>query len=152
MEMNSRAPLRSGAFFLLKASWKTTKCGTIGPMRMLGQRGSDTAWIEALARAEGFDLCGVVRPENFPELSRMPEWLDRGYAGEMKYLADPRRSHPRSVLEGIRSVIVCALNYNTAKPYSTAAATQAGSDEPRGWISRYAWGHDYHEVLREKLE
>jgi epoxyqueuosine reductase len=120
-------------------------------MGMFTQCGSETAWIEALASAQGFDLCGVVRPENFPELSRMPEWLDRGYAGEMKYLADPRRSHPQSVLEGIRSVIVCALNYNTAKPYSTTAA-QAGSDEPRGWISRYAWGHDYHEVLREKLE
>jgi epoxyqueuosine reductase len=152
MKMNSRAPLRSGAFFFLKASWETANCGTIGPMRMLGQRSSDTAWIEALARAEGFDLCGVVRPENFPELSRMPEWLDRGYAGEMKYLTDPRRSHPQSVLEGIRSVIVCALNYNTAKPYSTAAAAQAGTDDPRGWISRYAWGHDYHELLREKLE
>src|SRR4029077_6236214 len=89
---------------------------------------------------------------NFPELSRMPEWLARGYAGEMKYLADPPRRDPRSALEGIRSVIVCALNYNTAKPYSTAAAAQAGGDEPRGWISRYAWGDDYHDVLRQKLE
>jgi epoxyqueuosine reductase len=121
-------------------------------MGMLTQSGSETAWIEALAKAQGFDLCGVVRPENFPELSRMPEWLDRGYAGEMNYLADPRRSDPQSVLEGIRSVIVCALNYNTARPYSTAAAAYAGGDEPRGWISRYAWGQDYHEVLRRRLQ
>jgi epoxyqueuosine reductase len=121
-------------------------------MDMLTQSGSETAWIEARSRAEGFDLCGVVRPENFPELSRMPEWLDRGYAGEMKYLADPRRGDPQSVLKGIRSVIVCALNYNTAKPYSTSAAAHAGGGESRGWISRYAWGRDYHEVLREKLE
>jgi epoxyqueuosine reductase len=121
-------------------------------MGMLTQSGSETGWIEARARAEGFDLCGVVRPENFLELLRVPEWLDRGYAGEMKYLTDPRRSDPQRVLEGLRSAIVCALNYNTAKPYSTAAAAQAGSEEPRGWISRYAWGQDYHEVLREKLE
>jgi epoxyqueuosine reductase len=121
-------------------------------MGMLTQSGSETAWIEARARAEGFDLCGVVRPENFPELSRMPEWLDRGYAGEMKYLADPRRSDPQSVLKGIRSAIVCAVNYNTAKPYSTSAAAHAGGGEPRGWISRYAWGQDYHEVLRGKLD
>ena len=119
---------------------------------MLTQSGSETAWIEARARTEGFGLCGVVRPENFPELSRMPEWLDRGYAGEMKYLTDPRRSDPQSVLEGVRSVIVCALNYNTAKPCSTAATAHAEGGEPRGWISRYAWGRDYHEVLREKLE
>jgi epoxyqueuosine reductase len=80
------------------------------------------------------------------------EWLDRGYAGEMNYLSDPRRSDPQSVLKGIRSVIVCALNYNTARPYSTIATAHEESGEPRGWISRYAWGQDYHEVLREKLE
>jgi len=150
--MNSRAPLRGGAFFFLKASWERAECGTIVPTAMLTQSGSETAWIEARARAEGFDLCGVVRPDNFPELSRMPEWLDRGYAGEMKYLADPRRSDPQRVLEGLRSVIVCALNYNTSKPYSTTAAVQAGDDEPPGWVSRYAWGHDYHDVLRGKLD
>jgi len=101
---------------------------------------------------EGFNLCGVVRAEKFPELARTPEWLDRGFAGEMKYLSDPRRGDPRSVLKGMRSVIVCALNYNTAKPYSTLAAAQAETCEPRGWISRYAWGSDYHEVLQEKLK
>jgi epoxyqueuosine reductase len=113
---------------------------------------ADTSWIVSRARTEGFDLCGVVRAEKFPELAKIPEWLDRGFAGEMKYLSDPRRGDPRSVLEGARSVIVCALNYNTAKPYSTFAAVQAETPEPRGWISRYAWGSDYHSVLGEKLE
>jgi epoxyqueuosine reductase len=128
------------------------KCGTIVPMDMLMRSGAETAWIVGRAKAEGFDLCGVVRAQKFPELANMPEWLDRGYAGEMNYLADPRRSDPRSVLEGIRSAIVCALNYNTAEPYSTVAATHAEAGEPRGWISRYAWGQDYHQVLRGKLE
>jgi epoxyqueuosine reductase len=113
---------------------------------------ADTSWIVGQARMEGFDLCGVVRAEKFPELAKTPEWLDRGFAGEMKYLSDPRRGDPGSVFEGIRSIIVCALNYNTAKPYSTLAAAQAETPEPRGWISRYAWGSDYHEVLQEKLE
>jgi epoxyqueuosine reductase len=121
-------------------------------MDMLMRSGAETAWIVGRAEAEGFDLCGVVRAEKFPELANMPEWLDRGYAGEMNYLTDPRRRDPRSVLEGIRSVIVCALNYNTEEPYSTFAATHAEAGEPRGWISRYAWGQDYHQVLREKLE
>src|SRR5262249_19850037 len=115
--------------------------------------GTDTSWIISCAKSKGFDLCGVVRAEKFPELAHTADWLDRGYEGEMKYLSDPRRRDPKSVLEGTRSVIVCALNYNTAKPYSTAAAKQAGDDDsPRGWISRYAWGRDYHEVVREKLE
>jgi epoxyqueuosine reductase len=121
-------------------------------MDILMRSGTETAWIVGRAKAEGCDLCGVVRAQKFPELANMPEWLDRGYAGEMNYLTDPRRSDPRSVLEGIRSVIVCALNYNTEEPYSTVAATHAEAGEPRGWISRYAWGEDYHQVLREKLE
>ena len=121
-------------------------------MDMVTQTGAASAWILGRAKAEGFDLCGVVRAEKFPELAHMSEWLDRGYAGEMNYLTDPRRNDPRSAFPGIRSVIVCVLNYNTGKPYSTAAATRAETPEPRGWISRYAWGQDYHEVLREKLE
>ena len=111
----------------------------------------DYAWIAESANALGFDLCGVVRAEKFRELARMQEWLERGYAGEMKYLADPRRSDPQVAFPGVKSVIVCALNYNTEKRRSTDAATREQTDEPRGWISRYAWGRDYHEVLWEKL-
>jgi epoxyqueuosine reductase len=111
----------------------------------------DYAWIAESAKALGFDLCGVVRAEKFPELAHMKEWLERGYAGEMKYLADPRRSDPQNAFPGVRSVIVCALNYNADKPRSTDAATQDHGDGLRGWISRYAWGRDYHEVLWEKL-
>jgi len=111
----------------------------------------DLSWIEDRARALGFDLCGVVRAERFPELARIAEWLERGFAGEMKYLADPRRSDPAAVLPGWRSAIVCAMNYNTALPRSTDETARGQNGEPRGWISRYAWGRDYHEVLREKL-
>lgn len=112
---------------------------------------SDTAWIVERACALGFDLCGVVRPEKFPELARTTEWLARGYAGEMKYLGDPRRADAEAVLPGVRSIIVCALNYNSAFPCSSEAVTADGSGE-RGWISRYAWGKDYHGVLEEKLQ
>jgi epoxyqueuosine reductase len=113
-----------------------------------------TTWIAKRAESLGFDLCGVVRAAKFPELARTQEWLDRGYAGEMRYLSDPRRSDPQSAMPGIRSVIVCALNYNTAHPKSTDANAERDDDSssPRGWISRYAWGTDYHDVLRQKLE
>jgi epoxyqueuosine reductase len=112
---------------------------------------SQTEWIADRAKALGFDLCGVVRAEKFPELARTGEWLAQGYAGEMHYLSDPRRSDPQAVMAGVRSVIVCALNYNTEKPYSTRVSFAEDSENPRGWISRYAWGRDYHEVLWEKL-
>ena len=112
---------------------------------------ADSAWVVEQAKALGFDLCGVVRAEQFAELAHFTEWLSRGYAGEMTYLEDPRRREPARVIEDLRSVIVCALNYNTGHPYSTVAAAASDADEPRGWISRYAWGADYHEVLRGKL-
>jgi epoxyqueuosine reductase len=114
---------------------------------------ADSIWIIERAEALGFDLCGVVRAQQFPELAQFTDWLERGYGGEMGYLHDPRRREPSRVIEDLRSVIVCGLNYNTAHPYSTqAAASHSGnSAEPRGWISRYAWGDDYHEVLWAKL-
>jgi epoxyqueuosine reductase len=111
----------------------------------------DTSWIVERARGLGFDLCGVVRAETFPELARFGQWLELGYGGEMAYLQDERRRSPGLVMEDLRSVIVCALNYNTAFPYSTTAAVSRVGDEPRGWVSRYAWGDDYHEVLWGKL-
>jgi epoxyqueuosine reductase len=117
---------------------------------------SHTIWINERAKRLGFDLCGVVRAAKFPELERTEEWLERGYAGEMKYLADSRRSNPESAMPGVRSVIVCALNYNADQPKSIELAQRLGgdseSDGPRGWISRYAWGSDYHDALRQKLD
>jgi epoxyqueuosine reductase len=115
-----------------------------------------TTWIAQQARAIGFDLCGVTSltaESSWPELARIPEWLARGHAGEMRWLSDPRRESPQQVLPGARSVIVCAVNYNSAHPYSTEFSAAESEDEsPRGWISRYAWGTDYHETIGSKLE
>jgi epoxyqueuosine reductase len=113
-----------------------------------------TRWICAQASAAGFDLCGVAPLTGLDDLKYLRGWLDRGHAGEMKYLHDPRRADPKLVMEGARGLIVVGLNYNSAAPYSTevaALAAGAGSAAPRGWISRYAWGDDYHETLWEKL-
>jgi epoxyqueuosine reductase len=112
-----------------------------------------TRWLEAQARGEGFDLCGVAPVSGLAELCHVPEWLASGYAGGMKYLHDERRADPRVVLDGARNLIVVALNYNTARPRTMdlAEGQNVTSESPRGWISRYAWGDDYHDVLRERL-
>jgi epoxyqueuosine reductase len=110
-----------------------------------------TRWICEQARGVGFDLCGVAPADAFPELAQGPTWLESGHAGEMNYLRDERRVDPRLALAGARCLIVVALNYNSPQPYSTEQAGVHDDDSPRGWISRYAWGDDYHEVLREKL-
>jgi epoxyqueuosine reductase len=93
----------------------------------------------------------VTPADAFPELALVSTWLERGHAGEMNYLRDERRVDPRLALDGARSVIVVALNYNAPQPYSTEQAGVHDDGSPRGWISRYAWGDEYHEVLREKL-
>jgi len=113
---------------------------------------ADTVWIVDQAKSLGFDLAGIVRAEKFPELERTPEWLARGYAGEMQYLSDPRRSDPQEAMPGIRSVIVGLLNYNTERPLSIDPQLSIDVHNPSGWISRYAWGGDYHDVLRERLD
>jgi epoxyqueuosine reductase len=103
--------------------------------------------IKSKALALGFDLAGVSPLRPFPEAAFYPKWLEHGYAGEMRYLErqEPAKLQPDSLLPGARSVIVCAMNYNTPHP-----ATQF--HRLRTWISRYAWGEDYHDVMRRKLE
>jgi len=113
---------------------------------------ADTLWVVEQAKSLGFNLCGVVRAEKFPELHNMADWLERGYAGEMKYLFDPRREDPHTAMLAARSIIVCLLNYNTQHPLSTEATFPRQDGQVRGWISRYAWGDDYHEVLLERLD
>jgi epoxyqueuosine reductase len=108
----------------------------------------DSAAIKMRAREIGFDLCGVARADAYPELSYLHEWLARGYAGEMAWMARSaeRRADVRQVIPGARSVIVTGTLYNTDRPYS--------SDQPHdvARISRYAWGDDYHDVLARRLE
>src|ERR1700675_1253160 len=88
-----------------------------------------------------FSLCGVVAAERFAELEHFEEWLARGYAGEMKYLEDPRRRDPALALDGVRSIIVCGLNYNTAYPYST----QVVADQAQRAAGRDATERDLTE-------
>jgi epoxyqueuosine reductase len=108
---------------------------------------------EAAAEA-GFDLAGIAGVGEFPELDYFPAWIAEGRGGEMAYLQERdeqgrlRRASLRSVAPWARSVVVCALNYNTEAPCSTQV-----HDSDRGWISRYAWSRrDYHNVVMKRLK
>jgi epoxyqueuosine reductase len=106
-----------------------------------------TALVKTLARAEGFHAVGVARAEPLrEERARLEEWLRRGYHGGMRWMErdTERRTDPRLVFAGARSVVVCALNYFTPHEHSADPAT--------GKISRYAWGDDYHDVVGGKLK
>ena len=103
--------------------------------------------IKRKARELGFELSGVAPLGPSPEAEFYPEWLSRGFAGEMHYLerGAGTRSDPSALLPGARAVVVCALNYHTDRPLTS-------SDSERGWVSRYAWGTDYHKVLQKRLK
>jgi epoxyqueuosine reductase len=110
--------------------------------------------VKQCARDAGFDLCGIAPVRDFGELQVFPRWIAEGKHGEMKYLeardeADNlKRASLARVVSWARSVIVCAINYNTAHPYST----QVQEDGSRGWISRYAWAReDYHDAVLRRL-
>jgi epoxyqueuosine reductase len=109
--------------------------------------------VSRAATDAGFELVGIAPVDDAPELKHFPQWIAAGHAGEMKYLEardDQGRLKRASLAHAApwaRSVIVCALNYNTAQPYSTQI-----TDATRGWISRYAWGReDYHESVMRRL-
>ena len=105
-----------------------------------------TEKIREAALAAGFDAVGFARAEEIsPEGGRLREWLARGFHGEMKWLErEPeRRSDPRRLFPDARSVVAVALNYYTP--------SQHIDDPAEGKISRYAWGDDYHDVVKEKL-
>lgn len=98
----------------------------------------------------GFELAGVAPAISHPDAERYAEWVAQGFAGRMAYLTDHRawiRSDPRRLLPTARSIVCVGKLYNGPEPYST----QFDSRE-RGWISRYAWGDDYHDMIRRGLE
>lgn len=110
--------------------------------------------IQCAAVEAGFDLAGTAPAADAAELQHFPEWIAAGRAGEMKYMAarneqgELKRGSLARVAPWARSVVVCAINYNTAQPYSTQL-----QDPSRGWISRYAWSReDYHDAVLRRLQ
>lgn len=108
----------------------------------------NAARIKAHALTLGFHLAGIAPAIRFPEADRYRTWLACGYAGTMNYLARnmEKRLDCRVLFPPARSVIVCGLSYHS----DIAAASPVVSPD-RGWISRYAWGDDYHTVIKHKL-
>ncbi len=134
--------------------------------------------IRAEALRLGFSLVGFTTADPLGDAvdRRWRRWLDKDRAGRMEYLRrpEPRRTHPRDLLAEAQSVIVVAAQYydgdhdgenederdgaNRARDAPASLDVSAGKaravphNKPaRGKIARYAWGRDYHGVLKEKL-
>ena len=104
--------------------------------------------IKSAAQRVGFALAGISPVTTAPREQSFADWLRKGLGGEMGYLnrTEELRRDPKKLVPWARSVISVGMNYFT--PYERPK-TAGGT---RGWISRYAWGDDYHDVVREKLD
>ena len=105
-----------------------------------------TAALKKAAAQQGFSLSGACPAVTPRGVHHLYDWLDAGYAGEMDYLSARREAyaHPEHVLPGARSLLMLGSPYRTAEP----AATTPGQAR----VARYAWGTDYHELIRERLD
>lgn len=126
--------------------------------------------IKTEARRLGFELVGIAPAVTPTGVHEFLDWLDRGYAGQMTYLErrEEAYEHPRHVLDGARSVVMLAINYNSLESSPERrlpghrdqtsgmgkGSADGGEAAPtiRGRVARYARGSaDYHDVIRGKL-
>lgn len=93
----------------------------------------------------GFDLAGATPAVASPDFESFRQWLAEGNAGQMHYLVDRLDAyrHPAQLLDGTKSILMLGMNYRTVEP------AEAGSGQAK--VSRYAWGGDYHDLIRRRL-
>jgi len=105
-----------------------------------------SSFIKNEAYKLGFQFCGISKAEFLEEEApKLENWLKNGYHGEMSYMENhfDKRLDPRKLIEGARSVISLSLNYFT---------NQQQQDQTAPKISKYAYGEDYHQVIKDKLK
>ena len=109
---------------------------------------ADADAVKTIAAALGFDDCRIAAVTGpAVHAAAFQKWIAAGEHGDMAYMAKTpsRRTDPREVLPGVRSVVTVALNYHRPSPPRRA------DEGARGRIARYAWGDDYHDVMDSKL-
>ncbi len=107
--------------------------------------------VKRWGRELGFDAVAIAGTELAAEEVRLMEWLDRGWHGEMEYMArhGARRARPAELVPGTVSVITARLNYT---PGEARDSWEVIEDPDLAFVSRYALGRDYHKVMRAKLQ
>lgn len=99
--------------------------------------------VKQLALANGFDYCGIAKAERLDEdAKRLENWLQQGFHGKMNYMENhfDLRVDPGKLVPGAKSVITVLKNYFPSQTISSGTK-----------ISKYAYGKDYHEVIRSSL-
>src|SRR5574337_1196423 len=113
----------------------------------------DTNVIKEYAYTLGFDMARVTGAESFPAAERViKERIAQGLMDGLPWFTAERSEvscHPDALLPEAKSIIALAMFYLSEQPEEQTG--QAGGHGPRGRISRYAWGDDYHELIKPKL-
>ena len=106
-----------------------------------------TSLIRKKASELGFDLIGAIPVSRCKTIDIYNAWLKKGYAGSMDYLErhSVLKEDPRQLLPETISLLALGFNYCTVDPPALVHNPEIGC------ISRYAWGDDYHELIRTKL-
>ncbi len=109
-----------------------------------------TRLVKRIGAEVGFDRVGVAPAAPMPHAEFLRTWLAEGHAGRMAYMHRHLdiRLDPRRLLPGARSVICVAVNHHQRSPEPTAADPNVA----KGDVAQYAWGQDYHVVVRERLD
>ncbi len=105
----------------------------------------NTIWVKNVVQALGFDYCGLARAEKLDQDSRrLEDWLTNGMHGKMQYMENhfEMRTDPTLLVPGAKSVITLMMNYFPDQHQHPNAPQ----------IAKYAYGNDYHEVIRNKLK
>jgi len=110
----------------------------------------NVATIKEYAYTLGFDIARITSAEALPEAERViKERIAQGLMDGLPWFTAERAEvscHPDALLAGAQSIITLAMFYLTEQPDETQDGV------PRGRISRYAWGDDYHEIIKPRLE
>ncbi len=111
--------------------------------------------IKNLAHEIGFDEVGITKPSSLvPGERAIKQWVAEGRHGSMKYLEDfgRRREKFFSDFPDAKSILVLGVNYFTGERKTSRTNPSEKTERFRGRVARYAWGRDYHVVIREKHE
>jgi epoxyqueuosine reductase len=112
--------------------------------------------LRAEAVRLGFARIGIAAAAPPLRQDVFRQWIAQGHAGVMEVWLkrhEPLRGDPRSLMPGARTVIMLATDYSTEVPEGTSPTTAEPTrgERGRGRVSRYAWGHDYHDLLRGRV-
>ncbi len=113
---------------------------------MLNSVAQNTEILKKTALHLGFSFVGIAKAQQLDdEARRLEEWLNRGFHGEMSYMENhfDKRIDPTKLVEGAKSVVTLMYNYHNDTPQTDPTAPK---------ISQYAYGKDYHYVVKDKLK